>query len=58
MPAELKGDDEKGKVDALYQVELLASPRGKLWYLTRRTAEEDSVACFTHKEWSKSRKGV
>ncbi len=58
VPAELKGDDEKGKVDALYQVELLASPRGKLWYLTRRTAEEDSVACFTHKEWSKSRKGV
>jgi len=58
VPAELKKDDEKNKVDALYQVELLASPRGKLWYLTRRTAEEDSVACFSHKEWNKSRKGI
>lgn len=32
-------------VNALYQFELLASPRGKRWYLTRRVAEEDSVAC-------------
>lgn len=38
--------DEGKKVDALYQVEVLASPRGKLWQLTRRKAEEDSVACF------------
>lgn len=37
-------------VDALYQFEVLASPRGKRWYLTRRTAEEDSAACRTHKE--------
>jgi hypothetical protein len=36
------------KVNALYQIELLASPRGKPWYLTRRVAEEDSVAVFTH----------
>lgn len=37
-------------VDALYQVELMAAPRGKRWYLSRRTAEEDSPACRTHKE--------
>jgi hypothetical protein len=39
------------KVDALYQIEVLASPRGKLWQLTRRTAEEDSVACVRHAQW-------
>ncbi len=38
--------DDGKKVDALYQVEVQASPRGKLWQLTRRKAEEDSVACF------------
>jgi len=38
-------------VNALYQIELLASPRGKLWYLTRRTAEEDSAACVAHSNW-------
>ena len=38
-------------VNALYQIELMASPRGKLWYLTRRTAEEDSVACVAHTSW-------
>ncbi len=37
-------------VDALYQIELLAAPRGMRWYLTRRVAEEDSVACRTHLE--------
>jgi hypothetical protein len=58
VPDELKADDAKGRVDALYQIELLASPRGKLWYLTRRTSEEDSVACFSHKDWNKSRKAV
>jgi hypothetical protein len=40
----------KGSVDALYQFEILASPRGKRWFLTRRTAEEDSVACRSHEE--------
>jgi hypothetical protein len=45
--AQAGGED----VDALYQVELLAAPRGKLWYLTRRTAEEDSVACLSHRAW-------
>jgi len=41
-----KAVDDGKKVDALYQVEIFASPRGKLWQLTRRKAEEDSVACF------------
>ena len=40
-------------IDALYQVEVLAAPRGKPWYLTRRVAEEDSVACLRHENWVK-----
>lgn len=40
------------KVNALYQIEILASPRGKLWQLTRRKAEEDSVACISQQELS------
>jgi hypothetical protein len=51
LPAEVKKQADSGKeVNALYQFEVLASPRGKQWYLTRRTAEEDSVACRTYKE--------
>ena len=46
LPKAIKG----GKVNALYQFEALASPRGKRWYLTRRVTEEDSVACRTHDE--------
>jgi len=46
LPPEIQGK----AVDALYQFELLASPRGKRWYLSRRTAEEDSVACRSHKD--------
>lgn len=45
-------------INALYQIEVLASPRGKLWYLTRRIAEEDSVACFTHKEFTAAQNGI
>ncbi|HEU4653645.1 MAG TPA: hypothetical protein VFS47_06640 [Steroidobacteraceae bacterium] len=45
---ELEKADEKGDVEALYQFEVLASPRGKRWFLTRRVAEEDSVACRDH----------
>src|SRR5262245_10473244 len=48
VPQELEEDDKAGKVDALYQIEVLAAPRGKRWYLTRRIAEEDSVACRGH----------
>lgn len=50
--------DEGRRVDALYQLELLASPRGKLWYLTRRVAEEDSVACVRHEDWLTAKKPV
>jgi hypothetical protein len=46
VPREIEGKP----VNALYQFELLASPRGKRWYLTRRVAEEDSVACRNHQE--------
>ena len=48
VPQELEAQDDAGKVDALYQFEVLASPRGKRWYLTRRVTEEDSVACRDH----------
>jgi hypothetical protein len=48
VPQELEQRNAAGKVDALYQFEVLASPRGKRWYLTRRIAEEDSVACRDH----------
>jgi len=46
LPKEIEND----KVDALYQFELLARPRGKRWVLSRRVAEEDSPACRTHKQ--------
>jgi hypothetical protein len=55
LPAALQAKEDQGEsIDALYQFEILGSPRGKLWYLTRRVAEEDSVACLTHKEWKDS----
>jgi hypothetical protein len=54
LPVQEQADTMK-KVDALYQVEVLASPRGKLWYLTRRIAEEDSVACVRHQNWQSDR---
>lgn len=47
LPPELQGEK---KVNAVYQFEVLASPKGVPWYLTRRTPEEDSVACRTHEE--------
>lgn len=48
LPAALQ--PREADVEALYQFELLASPRGKRWYLTRRISEEDSPACRTHTE--------
>ena len=48
LPPDVQAEADKNKeVEALYQFEVLASPRGKRWYLTRRVAEEDSVACRT-----------
>jgi hypothetical protein len=46
LPAEIERDN----VDALYQFELLAQPRGKRWQLSRRVSEEDSPACRSHKQ--------
>lgn len=57
LPKEVQSAEATGKeVNALYQFEVLASPRGKLWYLTRRVAEEDSVACLSHQDWAASAK--
>lgn len=50
LPEELQKISKSKEVNALYQFEILASPRGKRWYLTRRMAEEDSVACHSHKD--------
>lgn len=50
LPTDVQKEANDGKeINALYQFEVLASPRGKQWYLTRRIAEEDSVACRSHK---------
>lgn len=46
LPSSINGK----AVNALYQFEVTASPRGKRWFLTRRMAEEDSVACRTHQQ--------
>ena len=54
VPQELEKADANGDLDALYQFEVLASPRGKRWYLTRRVAEEDSVACRRHLDIKKA----
>lgn len=43
--------NKKTRINALYQIETHASPRGKLWFLTRRTAMEDSAACVTQANW-------
>jgi len=51
LPAAVVADARGKPVDALYQIEVLASARGKPWYLTRRVAEEDSVACLRHQDW-------
>lgn len=48
IPQELESADKDGELNGLYQFEVLAAPRGSRWYLTRRTSEEDSVACRSH----------
>jgi hypothetical protein len=50
LPPQISGET----VEAVYQFEVLAAPRGKRWYLTRRTSEEDSVACRTHRDLTKA----
>ncbi|MFT4438830.1 hypothetical protein ACMX25_36445 [Caballeronia sp. 15715] len=51
LPPEVVADANGKNINALYQFELLASPRGKPWYLSRRIAEEDSVACLSYQDW-------
>lgn len=53
LPAALQPKEKD--VEALYQFEVLASPRGKRWFLTRRVSEEDSPACRTHSQLSNPR---
>jgi hypothetical protein len=48
VPQELETADRAGTLNGLYQFEVLASPRGSRWFLSRRVSEEDSVACRTH----------
>jgi hypothetical protein len=56
LPDVLQRAEAEGRlIGGLYQIEMLASPRGKLWYLTRRVAEEDSVACFSQADWKTCR---
>lgn len=43
-------ESKAGRVNALYQIEFDASPRGKRWFLTRRKSVEDSAAARTHKQ--------
>lgn len=53
LPQSVQAESDKGQpVNALYQIEMNAAPRGKMWFLSRRTVEEDSVACLTHREWN------
>ncbi|BBJ22267.1 esterase/lipase family protein [Candidatus Nitrotoga sp. AM1P] len=56
LPIAVQAEADAGRsVNALYQIEVLTSPRGKLWYLSRRTAEEDSVACVPHASWKEEK---
>ncbi|HRI18309.1 MAG TPA: hypothetical protein PL196_07280, partial [Burkholderiaceae bacterium] len=56
LPAALQADADD--VDALYQFELMARPRGKRWQLSRRISEEDSPACRTHRQLSSADAGA
>lgn len=57
LPDAVQKEADAGRaINALYQIEMLASPRGKLWYLTRRTSEEDSVCCVTQAGWQNDRR--
>lgn len=51
LPQDVLDQEQLGrKVDAVYQVEMVAAPRGKPWALSRRKAEEDSPACRTYQD--------
>tara|TARA_B110000503_G_scaffold140532_1_gene231660 strand:- start:21325 stop:21501 length:177 start_codon:yes stop_codon:yes gene_type:complete len=47
LPGAVQEQEKAGReFGALYQIEVLASPRRKLWYLTPHATEEDSAACI------------
>lgn len=48
VPKDIQAKDKQGKIDALYQVELTATPRAKPWFLTRRLVDDNSAACVKH----------
>lgn len=53
LPASLEQKIIDGNIRELqagYQFEFRAAPKGKRWYLTRRQSVEDSPACRTHEE--------
>jgi hypothetical protein len=57
LPSSLQNKEDD--VEAAYHFEIKAGPMGKPWNLTRRIAEEDSVAVRTHKEFADiSRKNI
>lgn len=49
LSVEQKVKDGK-KLEAGYQFEFRAAPKGKRWYLTRRSSVEDSPACRSHQD--------
>jgi hypothetical protein len=53
LPREIVG---KANIEAVYQFELSAAPKGKRWFLTRRKSVEDSPACRTHAELDNDKK--
>lgn len=51
LPQSVAAKVERGQsLEAGYQFEFRAAPKGKRWYLTRRSSVEDSPACRTHEE--------
>lgn len=51
LPPAVEAEVKGGKaLEAGYQFEFRAAPKGKRWFLTRRQSVEDSPACRSHKE--------
>lgn len=51
LPADVLKQEQAGReINAVYQVEVAVSTRGKTWFLTRRKSEEDSPACRTYEQ--------
>ncbi|MFF7710843.1 hypothetical protein [Pseudomonas sp. NPDC007930] len=51
LPQEVQDAVDDGRtLEAGYQFEFRAAPKGKRWFLTRRQSVEDSPACRSHEE--------